>query len=303
LVLFFSAFLSAAPLNKVVVFGDSLSDNGNLYEYMKHQLPISPPYYEGRFTNGPVWVELLMDLCYSQHGSDHLSDFAFGGAGISYEEDEEDDALFTLNLEIDSYLLANQDKVDEKSLFIVWMGSNNYLAIPDGNPEQIVEDINESLVHSLQRLADKGAKHIMVINLPDLGKSPAARDFDAADVLSDLTTRHNIKLEQKLQDLQRSRPDVQWLFFDVNGLLMTLLDNPRAYDFTNVSDTCYEAMIEGPSSNTILRMAASVKPHVINYNACDGYLFFDPVHPTEPAHIIMATKIKKLLDDAGITWE
>ncbi|MDF1929887.1 hypothetical protein PGH45_07210 [Legionella pneumophila] len=37
-----SGVVSATPLNNIVVFGDSLSDNGNLYEYMKHQLPQSP---------------------------------------------------------------------------------------------------------------------------------------------------------------------------------------------------------------------------------------------------------------------
>ena len=43
--LFFSVQASAVPLNTIVVFGDSLSDNGNLYEYMKRELPLSPPYF------------------------------------------------------------------------------------------------------------------------------------------------------------------------------------------------------------------------------------------------------------------
>ena len=56
----FSGIVAATPLQNIVVFGDSLSDNGNLYEIMKHQLPQSPPYYKGRFSNGPVWVEHLI---------------------------------------------------------------------------------------------------------------------------------------------------------------------------------------------------------------------------------------------------
>ncbi len=47
----FSGIVADAPLHNIVVFGDSLSDNGNLYEIMKHQLPQSPPYFEGRFSN------------------------------------------------------------------------------------------------------------------------------------------------------------------------------------------------------------------------------------------------------------
>lgn len=39
----FSGIISATPLHNIVIFGDSLSDNGNLYEFMKKQIPQSPP--------------------------------------------------------------------------------------------------------------------------------------------------------------------------------------------------------------------------------------------------------------------
>ncbi|HDV5785644.1 TPA: hypothetical protein RJD83_002616 [Legionella pneumophila] len=44
-------------MKNIVVFGDGLSDNGNLYAYTNHRRPASPAYYNGRFSNGPVWVE------------------------------------------------------------------------------------------------------------------------------------------------------------------------------------------------------------------------------------------------------
>ena len=70
----FSGIVAATPLHNVVVFGDSLSDNGNLYELMRHQLPPSPPYFEGRFSNGPVWIEHLMASYFSENPSAHLLD-------------------------------------------------------------------------------------------------------------------------------------------------------------------------------------------------------------------------------------
>ena len=195
----FSTLLSAAPLNKIVIFGDSLSDNGNLYEYMKHQLPVSPPYFKGRFTNGPIWVELLTKSYYPTNSKEHLFDYAFGGAGVMEDEDS-DDGLFTLRREIDSYFLVNQDKADANSMYIVWIGSNNYLAIPD-DVEKSLSDVNLGLQHGLQRLVDKGAKHIMVVNVPNLGKTPAARDFDAVDVLTYLSNQHNETLEKNILNL------------------------------------------------------------------------------------------------------
>ena len=50
---------SAQSYTRLVVFGDSLSDNGNLYAVTGGTQPLSPPYYQGRFSNGPVFTELL----------------------------------------------------------------------------------------------------------------------------------------------------------------------------------------------------------------------------------------------------
>src|SRR5439155_21476778 len=50
---------SAGQFTKLVVFGDSLSDTGNVYAVTAGAVPPSPPYYAGRFSNGPVWAEYL----------------------------------------------------------------------------------------------------------------------------------------------------------------------------------------------------------------------------------------------------
>jgi len=299
--LLFSAILYATPLNKVVVFGDSLSDNGNLYEYMKHQLPVSPPYFDGRFTNGYVWVELLMQSYYPANSNEHLLDYAFGGAGVM--DNDDDEGLFTLRREIDSYFLAHEDKADDRSLYIVWIGSNNYLGAPDDG-DAVVNEVNSGVRHSLERLVKKGAKHVMVVTLPDLGNTPAARDFDSVSTMSYLSQQHNKMLEKNINELQSLYPETQWIFFEVNQVLEDIMANPKFYGFTNVKDTCYEEVMDNSLSKkySILKMVASVKSRK-NKNACDGYLFFDPVHPTEPVHQLMAERTKVLLEENGIVFE
>lgn len=298
--LFFYCMTSFAALNKLVVFGDSLSDNGNLYEYMKQQLPLSPPYFQGRFTNGPVWVELLVQSYYPEHANEHLFDYAFGGAGVM-EGDDVDEDLFTLRREMDSYFLAHQDKADANAMYIVWIGSNNYLAMPD-NLDQTITEVTKGIQHGLQRLAEKGAKHILVVNLPDLGKIPAARDFDSVDMLTYLAKNHNEIISHTLEEYKKAYPDVQWLFFDVDQFFTDIMADPASFGITNLYGTCYEEMIASGETRSILKMVSTVRPKE-KKDACDGYLFFDPVHPAKTAHEHMALRTKNLFDQSGVTFE
>ena len=47
-----------SPIKRLVVFGDSFSDSGNLFKATAGLIPKNP-YWEGRFSNGPVWSEYL----------------------------------------------------------------------------------------------------------------------------------------------------------------------------------------------------------------------------------------------------
>lgn len=297
----FSGLVSAVSLKNVVVFGDSLSDNGNLYEYMQHQLPLSPPYYAGRFSNGPLWVERLLNFYFPQTSAQHLLDYAFGGAGVS--EDPNSEMLFTLNHEIDSYLLSHQEKADAQSLFVVWVGANNYLE-HEGRSTQTVIDVNDGIKHSLQRLADAGAHHILIFNLPDLGKTPYAKFIHAEEILTRSTIEHNQKLLLTINQLQQDNPAVQWLHFDVNALLNSFLTDPLRYGFTNVDSTCYGSMAALPilaqySKYPMVKVASRININV-GQDHCDGYLFFDPIHPAARANELMANQVRQLLDQAGI---
>lgn len=296
-----TGLVMAAPVTKIVAFGDSLSDNGNLYEYMKHQLPVSPPYYEGRFANGPIWLERLSEFYYPGDAKAHLQDFAFGGAGVLAEGEISDASIFTLQSEIDSYLLANQDKADADSMYTVWIGSNNYLAIPD-DADAAVARVISGLTSSLRKLASKGAKHILVVNLPDLGRTPVAREFDATSFLTMCSTKHNAALAMEVETLKNQYPEVQWIYLDVDNMMDDMFTSPEKYGFTNIEDTCYESAIDDSSANNVLQMVANIQPKK-STDACTGYLFFDLVHPTATAHHFMAEKAKQIFAEAGVEFK
>lgn len=277
----------AKPIDQIVVFGDSLSDNGNLYAYMKQQLPVSPPYYQGRFSNGPVWIEELADSIFPSDGASHLLDYAFGGAGVlGPDGDFDDDTLLSLNCEIDSYLLAHQDHVNADALFVIWIGSNNYLIVPD-EKQQAIQDVLWGIRTSIQRLIDHGARHFLVLNLPDLGKIPFARELEMEAELSEFSDEHNALLKKDIEQFQADNPQMDFVLFDLNQLFKKSHIDPAAYGFTNITDTCYESVLEPNMPHSVLNMVAHIRPKMRGPHACDGYFFFDPVHPTAYAHYLV----------------
>src|SRR5262249_11534591 len=74
----------AGPFTSLVVFGDSLSDVGNVFLATGGLTPPSPPYAPGRFSNGPIWIDdLAAGLGLASPNPALLpggTDFAFGGA-------------------------------------------------------------------------------------------------------------------------------------------------------------------------------------------------------------------------------
>ncbi len=301
----------AAPLNKIVVFGDSLSDTGNLYEYMRHQLPMSPPYHEGRFTDGPVWIEHVLAHYFPTNPKSHLLNYAFGGSGVGSEDelDDEDDigdgAMLNLDAEVKSYLLAHNDKADDSSLYVVWMGSNNYLSLPEDLEGELHLTLS-GIRRSIDTLVEKGAKNILVVGIPDLGRIPIAREFEAEDDLSYLANEHNSRLMKQVDELKTLYPELRWAFFDVNKLLMEALENPEPYGFKNVTETCYDTLDYVPASQqSVLHMVAHVKPkaRLRTESACSTYVFFDPVHPSGHAHEFIAKESIIALDEAGFLFK
>ena len=82
---FMSASAAQMPLDthvdgsysSIVVFGDSLVDNGNgTYKLTNHEWPAPCCTWQGRFSNGPTWPEELAGLLHVSH----VQDFAYGGS-------------------------------------------------------------------------------------------------------------------------------------------------------------------------------------------------------------------------------
>lgn len=267
---------AAIPYSAVIVYGDSLSDSGNLYAATSNTVPPDPPYYQGRRSNGPVAVERLAAL----HGAP-LLDFAWIGAttGIGNYADGGTPTAFgafglpgmQAQFAATSPLLAAQPAAfRSRALYVVWGGPNDLLApaAEDGGDFNAILGraiANEvGIITGLQAL---GARDILVPGMPDLGSTPYFRGLGAnvAAGASILTQSFNDALRAITAPL-----GVQ--YFDTAAVLARITSHPEAYGLTNVTDPCFdsEAAMPGP---------ACTDP--------EHYLFFDSFHPSAAAHRIV----------------
>lgn len=272
--LIISTLAAAANLSNIVVFGDSLSDMGNLYKSTNQQLPSSPPYFEGRFSNGPVWIEQLLTLQFPEREKLPLENYAFGGAVAAGDE-----SSMNLGMEITMYLNGHDQKADPKNLYIIWIGSNDYLKAENVS-QDTVKQVNQQIKNGMNQLIKKGARYFLVLNLPDIGKSPKARAALAMEKFSNITERHNKKLAKVVSSMNK-KVDVMALYVDVNAEFSRLMEQPEQAGFENVVDNCLEQNSEDRTS-------------------CENWFFFDSLHPTTKTHGLIAETVGHVLGEARL---
>lgn len=73
---------SASSFRQIVAFGDSITDTGNLYKLTAGENPSRQEYYNGRFSNGPTWIEYFTKLLKTS-----LVDLSYGGATTDLDSD------------------------------------------------------------------------------------------------------------------------------------------------------------------------------------------------------------------------
>ena len=266
------AVASASMFTGMYVFGDSLSDNGNLYAASFNTVPAAP-YFNGRFSNGPVAAEDMANALVAGGGTgSNFYDFAWGGATSGVGNYADGGTVTSLGAyalpglagEIGGYT-STFGSADPNALYMVWAGPNDYVA---GSTDYALAASN--VASSIQALYDDGARHILVANMPDLSMTPDY--FGSADAQS-FAVGFNGLLATDLAGLDTA--GAQLTQFDTFGLFNDVLADPSAYGFANVSDPCYTGSYLVANSGTVCSDPSQ-------------YLFWDGFHPTATGHQILA---------------
>jgi phospholipase/lecithinase/hemolysin len=267
------------PFSKVVVFGDSLSDTGNAFIATRHTIPPSPPYFQGRFSNGPVWVEDLAaalehDVVPFLAGG---TNFAFGSAQTS-----------GLLLQVSLFLLKNLLHADPRALYIVWGGATDIRqavrdVVEGGGDQSAAGDATRVAVRNIAKvlrlLALAGAKDILVPNIPDIGQIPETTALgrpDAVTLASNLTRTFNAALEDVLDTLE-SRFGIRVIQRDTFALFEAVRARPGTFGFANVTAGCLDG--DPLTFTTVCSDDLAVQ---------NTHVFWDNQHPTTAAHALLA---------------
>jgi len=263
---------------EVVVFGDSLSETGNFSLVTGGALPPAPLYYNGRFLNGPAWVEHFAKAIGEPAPLPSLtggSNYAFNGAraaGVSPYGTPD------LGAHVDSFLLASGGVANADDVFVIWAGANDiFFGATTGETNFIPGAIN-GISDAMLELYAAGAKNIVVLNRPLLGQTPFFKSNPAiAGQLDAATTAFNASLASRLATLDATLPDVLITDVKISSLFEQIKRRPQLFLLKNVVDS---ATLFDPVTGIGYALVPKVDPN--------RYLFWDSVHPTARGHKIIA---------------
>jgi len=310
-----AAAVYASPISKLVIFGDSLSDNGNAYLGTGHTLPAPPAYTLlpggfGRFTDGPdttpagtaggLWHEVLAASLGTPVAQPAAlpggTNFAVGGAEVLQDVPFGPLTIPSPASQVGHYLALNGGVADANALYVFWGGANDlYHAVetPGETAAQIAateQQMVASISGDITALAGAGAHNFLWLNLPQLATTPrGALDVGAAPPLvgaafaAASTQFHSDVAAQSM--LLASGLGVSVTELDIYALYQAIQADPAAYGYTNVT--------------TPANVTPGANP--------DQFLFWDiPSHPTTTGHRLIGQAAFEALQPAAVpepaTW-
>ena len=300
--------------DRLYVFGDSLSDNGNEFtglNYVQENLDPhieidapSPPYFPGRESNGLVWTDYVaQDLgltltpvlqlaegvpvieneagvyeitaSFGGNTADYGTNFAFSGARLA-NDDEDPGDLVTPSVASQVDLFLNDLATENLSA-----SEHGLYVIQGGGNDYVSGEYNDptepvaSISEAITDLYNAGARYFLVPNLADLGNTPIGSEFPEED-------------SQFLTDISNRH----------NDLLETTLrqlerDLPsisiESPDFRSLTlDVANDPAAFGLTNGTDAYLVGENLDFSTTGDDPDDYFYWDYIHPTTVGQRLLA---------------
>ncbi|MDX2213775.1 MAG: SGNH/GDSL hydrolase family protein [Oculatellaceae cyanobacterium bins.114] len=272
-----------APANyDLFVFGDSLSDTGHIFRLSGGLFP-PPPYFNGRFSNGAVAVESLatsLGLGYQ------TTNFALGGAR-SGRTNLFDNPAFQVGGLLDQIDRFKAQAIPlgagAEDLYFIWVGANDFLDSSNPDTTATLNTAVANIATAVTTLAQSGAKNIVVVQTPNLGRTPLAVEQGLLQPLTQVSLAFNAALASTLTPLEASLGGANIILADLFAIAENIAQNPASFGFTDVTT---------PYVSTVFPQNPTADP--------SPFFFWDRTHPTTRGHALFANVLRRDVI-AGIT--
>jgi len=281
--------VAETDFDRIVFFGDSLSDPGNAFVLLGtvSVRPFEPipdaPYARGgkHFSNGPTWAEqFARSVRMNRSGKPAFrvpgvfTNYAVGGSRARM--------VGGVNLTTQVGLFAQDFPVaPADALYAMVIGGNDVRDAIEAfgsdpvESAQIIEDAVIAIADNIFALAAMGATHFLVGNVPDLGLAPAVRALgpDVQFLATLLSMGFNDALAAALDSLE-AIPGVTITRMDLFEVITAAVADPGSVGLTEVMAPCLTFFV---------RVGAFCSQP-------DDYLFWDGIHPTRAGHALLAAE-------------
>lgn len=288
----------------LVFFGDSLTDDGNLYEMsdgiLSDELRDSISGEGGRVTNGPVWAECVTaSLGVTDYYNYAVADAEAIGVrtlgDVVVEHGYEDDLLVPIDdasLDVDINLGGQVDRFTEDfadedlsdMTAVIMIGGNDFLELdPTGTETPIadilslLDDMMQATLDAAVELAESGVGSVVVCTLPSAEFFPLVSSASpvVAELLDGLVDYYNDALKYEIIGLMG---DYSITFLDMNVITATIAEDPSGFGLTEpYTDTLTDPALD-----------PDVDP--------DDVAFWDDIHPSTSTHAIMGAFTAAVMD-------
>lgn len=254
--------VSPSQINQVVTFGDSLSDTGNASIATFGAVP-GPGYPPGEFTNpqvppGPagLWIDQFAAML----GTSSTPALALGTNYAVASAQTGSANLQDMQNQVSLFYLTHLGNAPANDLYTFWGGANDILG--GQNPVTAANNI----ASEIQQVAAAGGQNFLWLNMPDLGAVPELNGSPIGSALADIASQEfDATWATDLANLDALGINV--IGVNVEDLFNSILSDPTAYGFTNVTTACNATAGCDPNSA----------------------LFWDDLHPTTYADSLVAT--------------
>lgn len=300
------------------VFGDSLSDVGNLFAATGNTVP-DPTYYDnGRFQNGPSYAEYL----WTRLGLPSVlapriypppiipppiippqgTNYAVGGAPSRYFVGDLDPVTglppslgsaptpSSLVGQVALYQVDIGGISDPNALHLLWIGSNDVsdlLALDlAGIPsDDLLEQSVGDTAGAINTLVNDGARRFLIPNVPDIGVTPEVQALDlvfpgAASLATSLAAEYNDALDSALVGLS-GVAGLDIVRFDAFSFLQDAVADPASLGLTNSTDPCLDNFFVAPPPTGEVSICSTP----------ESYMFWDSFHPSAVLHERIAQRM------------